>query len=219
MKAKLSKKNLDQPQTARHQTAMADVSHPTLAGFTERVERVVDTLARLHKQKYIPERSYLAAERYKAAHEVIYSSMGGSMDFERIGGSSNGSGRTPALTYMIAAELLRLTKKSLLPGEYTVMHLICAEGWSIDSCARKIYHIPSNEKVPRVKRRITSERLKCALKQMADAWFGKMQEEGKIRSCQTKDARPNMIIEHDIMPEATAVHATQRRIFRKQVAA
>jgi hypothetical protein len=74
---------------ARTPTRSVSVSHPTLGGLTERVERVVDTLDSMLKAgpRHLDTRQWQAAQIFRSAYEVLEGAVGNTMDFDRIRGA------------------------------------------------------------------------------------------------------------------------------------
>jgi hypothetical protein len=84
--------------SARTPTRTVSVSHPTLGGLTERVERVVDTLDSILKAgpRHLTIRQWQAAQIFRSAYEVLEGAVGNTMDFDRIrGGGLPGSPPPP----------------------------------------------------------------------------------------------------------------------------
>jgi hypothetical protein len=75
--------------SARTPTRSVSVSHPTLGGLTERVERVVDTLDSMLKAgpRHLTIRQWQAAQIFRSAYEVLEGAVGNTMDFDRIRGA------------------------------------------------------------------------------------------------------------------------------------
>lgn len=219
MKIKKAKAAEVKIESARLPTAIAQVSHPTLAGYTEQVHRVIDTLQLMRRRKYITEQGHLAGERYRHAHEVIYSQVGGSMDFDRVrGGGRPGAG--PQTPYLLAAELISHAKIKLGPREYAIVHWVCAEGWNIDACARRIYQIKPEDKVLQCQRKKCGRYLREGLQILGDIWFPEpIGANSRLRTHRPFDSRPTLCEESDEIPRAQAVHATGQRIFGGQRAA
>ncbi|WLB14810.1 hypothetical protein QIH87_50230 (plasmid) [Bradyrhizobium elkanii] len=126
------------PVTARSRTETAEVSHPRVAGKTEFVERVVDTLTTMFNRRQISQLQYGAGDRYRTAHDMTSASSGGSMDFDRVRGGS-GVSPTPALSFLMAAETVREARHFLYPRDFAIVHRVCAQGFTIEQAARQLY--------------------------------------------------------------------------------
>jgi TolB-like protein len=76
--------------SARTPTRSVSVSHPTLGGPTERVERVVDTLDSMLKAgpRHLTIRQWQAGQIFRSAYEVLEGAVGNTMDFDRIRGET-----------------------------------------------------------------------------------------------------------------------------------
>ncbi|WLA80321.1 hypothetical protein [Bradyrhizobium elkanii] len=136
--AKLSKKRRSASVTARSKTETAEVSHPRVAGKTEFVERVVDTLTTMFNRRQISQLQFGAGDRYRTAHDMTSASSGGSMDFDRVRGGS-GVSPTPALSFLMAAETVREARHFLYPRDFAIVHRVCAQGFTIEQAARQLY--------------------------------------------------------------------------------
>jgi hypothetical protein len=67
------------PPSARMPTRSQTISHPSLPGLTERVERVVDHLEEMRKsgEKHLSSRQFAAAQIFRRSFEVLHGSVGG----------------------------------------------------------------------------------------------------------------------------------------------
>lgn len=192
--------------TAAPRTEFTKVPHPTLAGHIEIAQRVIDTLLAMVKRRHITERQYQAAEKYRTAHATLYGVMGGSMDFDRARGGSS-PGQPPALTYMVASQLVSDTKKFLYPKDYAVVHRIAALGFSIKETTEALYGKPST----RGQEEDCGRRLREGLNQMADRWFP--ENEGRGSSMRSHVSERAGVTDVESVPQARAVHATRDRVF------
>lgn len=171
--------------TAEPITETVKVSHPRLEGHIEIVQRVMDTLSTMLKRKQLKEREYLAGDRIRSAQEKLYGSPGGAMDFERVRGGGL-PGAAPAISYLIAADIMAETKRYLYPQDYAVVHRICALGMTIEQTAAHLY-----KPARRAQREDCGRRLREGLAQMADRWFPEHRGRGgNMRSFSTERAMP-----------------------------
>jgi hypothetical protein len=190
--------------SAVSQTEIAQVAHPRLAGLTETVRRVVDTIDAMRKRKHINERQYQTAERYRTCFATLYGVMGGVGDFERSrGGGSPGS--PPAPHYMLASETVSEVRKYLYPKDYAVVHRVCCLGMTIQEAAEQLY-----DPVTRPALEDCGRRLREGLDQMADRWFPMGKSQG-IRSVVMEKAG---VSEAQHVPQGKAVHATGDKVYR-----
>lgn len=196
--------------TGSPQTERGFVSHPTLQGHVESVQRVVDTLSGMLKRKQLGKREYQAADHYRTAFATLGGAMGGAMDFDRArGGSTPGSPPGPHM--LIASDTVDQVKAMLYPKDYAVVYRVCALGMSIEETTEQLYGKPST----RSQRDDCSGRLRASLEAMADRWFpirgGAGEGGSKIRSHVTE--RP-MATDVETVPMGKAVHATGDKVFR-----
>ena len=103
MKARTARK-IESP-TGRPKTFKTRVSSPTVPGAVEEVDRVIDSIEHLRQRRNLDPLAFRSAEKLRAAHDVIYGSIGGVMDMDRVRGTSN-PGAPPAPAFMLAAETL-----------------------------------------------------------------------------------------------------------------
>lgn len=199
----------------RFPTAVDEIAS-TVYGYTDKVTRVVDTLLLLRKRKDINTRQYLAADKFRNAHEAIYSQVGGSMDFDRVRGGG-GAGMGSQVATQIAADTINEAQKKLSPQEFAVIQWVAICGFNLEWCARRIFQVGHGTKVRQFQRKRCGLYLREGLKKLADIWFPQpVGESSRLRTYRDADARPTMCEERDEMPVSKAVHATGQRIFRKE---
>jgi hypothetical protein len=119
--------------SARTPTRSVSVSHPTLGGLTERVERVVDTLDSMLR----------AGPRHlvRSAYEVLDGAVGNVMDFDRIRGAGL-PGSPPPPRQLFAAERINQARGMLYAGDFMIVTMIAGEGLSLERTAANLlgYH-------------------------------------------------------------------------------
>lgn len=170
--AKKKSKRVEIP-TARPKTERIAVSSPTVPGAREEVEYVPGSvdLMRARKQfgrtKSENEFAYRAADRLRHAHETLYGSVGGVMDFDR----PRGGGATPMGPhdgYLQAAETMRDARMALYPLDHRVVMLCSCQGYSVEQAAEIIY-----KRTPtRGEKEEIGRCLRVGLQQLAERWFG-----------------------------------------------
>lgn len=166
--------------SARARTKIVEVSHPTVAGHTERVHRVVNGLEAMYRAKLFGREPLAARRRYEAAviwrgaWDRISSSVGGAMDFDRIRGPSL-PGEAPAVPYLMAAERLREARGAMYAADHRIATLVLGEGYTVADVARMIHGSP----IKKVKVEEVGTRLRAGLDELADLWFGTEQPNTK----------------------------------------
>lgn len=178
-----------EPISARPRLIDATVDSPTVPGAIERLKRVVDTIEGMYRRKQLGsskdgdlrqmenERAYRAATRLRNAHDVVYGSIGGQMDFDRVRGGGV-PGAPPALHYREAADVLTDARKALLAVQDRVVMLVVCEGYTIEDAAKRI-----RQSTERAVREEIGVILRSALAALAEAWF----EPGEVKR---KNVRP-----------------------------
>lgn len=197
------------PPSARPRTRRSTVSHPTLGGMVEHVERVVDNIEYLRKRH---PREFRAAERVRGAHERIQGQVGGVMDFDRArGGALPGS--PPLPIYLQAAEDLSAAKRVLYPLDHRLVTLVACHGYPIDKAAEIILRrTPArNEKEE------MGKRFRIGLGELAAHWWPPhgQNDKDELRTWHGENARPTEVNAGEV-PRANAVHATGHKVFRNK---
>lgn len=118
------------PPTARPQTETTQVSHPTVPGHVEHVERTCDTLSTMLRRNQLPRRAYAAGERYRNSYDTLLQAAGGAMDFERARGGSI-PGQPPGFAQIEASRAIAQAREKLYARDYLVVHRVCALGHSL----------------------------------------------------------------------------------------
>lgn len=201
------------------------VSSPTVPGAIENVKRVVDTIEAMHRRRQLGassdkelrilenDRSYRAAMRLRAAHDVVTGSIGGVMDFDRVR-SGGGLGAPPPLHYREAADDLLDARKVLDDNHHHVVQLVVCEGHSIDFATQWIYGNSA-----RAAREEVGALMRGALQSLADHWYERAELPGKsrVRRFHAADADPRTIrysTDATSVQRGKTVTATRNRIYR-----
>lgn len=186
----------------------AVVDHPRLAGYTETVRRVTDTLSAMFKRKQLTKTEYQAGVRIQEAFDTLTAGPGGAMDFDRVrGGSAPGS--PPSPPQIDASQLLDRVRSTLYAQDWAVVLRICGQGMSIEETTENLYGKPTT----RAQRDDCGRRLKEGLRQMADRWFPRERSEqgGGMRF--SRSERPTVTDAPTAAPGGVA-HATTDRVYR-----
>lgn len=218
--ASSKRKKQNEPTTARPKTETAEVSHPRLEGKTEFVVRVMDTLTSMFNRRQISQLQYGAGDRYRMAHEMTSASSGGSMDFDRARGSS-GLAPTPALTFLLAAEITSQARMKLYPKDFAMVHRVCVIGLSIEQAARQLYDPKWDGEWPAYVRE-AGRKFRAGLDEMADMWWPDArtktdpvtgEEVRPIRASRTERAGVTDAPAPDRVGSSVA-HATREKVYR-----
>jgi hypothetical protein len=191
--------------SAQPKTRRAIVSHPTVAGQVESVQVVVVSLEGTLKRAKVEKDGRLAAEKFAQAWETVYGQAGGAADFDRVRAGKGGGGLPP---YMEACETLRVAKYRLDALSHTIVENIVGRTMTIENCARLIFKIDPPRRSAKDDVR---HRLRDGLHELATLWFPTSRNR-QISGYAAPEG--HVVAEHDEMPEATAVHATRRQVFR-----
>ncbi|MGM5033511.1 hypothetical protein [Tardiphaga sp. 803_E3_N1_3] len=100
--------------------------------------RVKTAIARLTGKNRLDQRQVLAADTYREAFETVHSTLGGSMDFDRVRGGSAGS-KAPAEAMLEAAGTLKQAKGVLGARSTIIVEQIVCHGRTTEECARLVY--------------------------------------------------------------------------------
>ena len=184
MENSLTKVIKKQSPSARPQTKRVNVSHPSLPGFTEQVERVVDTLDLMLKARQLDLRLWQAAQIFRRAYETLDGAVGGAMDFDRVR-APRGPGATPATYQLYASERLREARGKLYEQDYLIVELVAGQGRSIEQTAAiMLGKAPSSREGTKI-----GDRLRCALNELARIWLPEVRN-GPMRSWRPPEAVP-----------------------------
>lgn len=207
------------PATARPRTETAEVSAPMTAGKIDRVERICDTLTSMFNRRQISQLQYGAGDRYRSAWEMTSASSGGSMDFERARGSS-GLSPTPALTYLLAAEIVSEARKKLYPVDFAIVHRVSVIGLTIEQAAKQLYDARFDGEWPLYLRR-AGMRFREGLDQMADMWWPDARSKIEKKTGEDVRAMRRMMTERpevsdavSVAPSSSVAHATRDKVYR-----
>lgn len=198
------------PPSAVSPTRRVNVSSPTVPGAQESVLRTVNAIEHMRQRKHISAHQYKAAERMWLAYETIYGQTGGSMDMDRSrGGGLPGAPPLPA--YLEAADTLSFAKRILYPMDYRIVSLVACMGESIDRVAAIVGHRIAS----RSDKEDIGRRLRTALKELADRWFGSdgKDDERKIVGERTDTA---YTVQPGTVMQGHVAHATTHRVFRNR---
>lgn len=166
-------------------TAAPPVEHAWTgeAGDVAYVQRVVTSIARLRGRNKLTPRQSDVAEMFRAAFETVMSSLGGSMDFERVRSPSGGARAMPEAN-LIAAETLRDARQLLGERGILIVEQIVCYGRTTEETARQLYGYDDREKVKARDANHIGRVLHEALTQLADAWRP-ITKSNRIRSFRT----------------------------------
>lgn len=144
--AELAKRTKPPPApSAREKTVTRQVAHPELH-FTEAVEYVRSPVDYLRGKQKLDPYQVAAAEKYRGAWELLQSSPGGAMDFERVrGGGAPGS--PPAVALLAAADILAEAAE-VLGRHVLVIDASVGFGYSVAETAARLYRkVPSRSDI------------------------------------------------------------------------
>lgn len=131
-------RNAERVRTNPKRTITAIVSSPSVPGATEKLEVVIDTVFAMRRRRQIDEPSWLAAETYRKAYDLVGASqLGGVMDFDRARGGRPGGGHSEA--ELIAAGTLNEASKALGLIDGRVVELVVGCNWNIAEAARALF--------------------------------------------------------------------------------
>ena len=141
------------------------------------------------------------------------------MDFDRTRGSS-GLSPTPALTFLLAAEITSQAKLRLYPRDFAIIHRVCVQGYSIEQAAKQLYDTKWDGEWPAYLRE-AGHKFRTGLDVLADMWWPDSrtavdkktgQEIRPMRSMRTE--RP-VVTNAKAVPQASSVaHATRDKVYR-----
>jgi hypothetical protein len=194
-------------RASRRPTLTATVLHPTLPGISERVERVLDTIENMFKSKHLEVRQREAALIFRSAWDVIYGSIGGGMDLDRVRGDSF-PGSPPPPRHLYAAERLNQAKARLYARDYLIVTMVAGEGRTIEQTAAAMMgRTPSKAERTKI-----GDRLRAGLDELADLWLPMSASEARLRTWRPPDAVPQWSEVLEVQPAGVA-HATRDRVY------
>lgn len=210
--------------SARPKLVDAVVDSPTVPGAVERLKRVVDTIETMHKRRQLGcskdeilravenERGYRAAIRLRSAHAILYGSIGGAMDFDRVRGGGT-TGAPPPMPYMEAAEVMRVSKQKLRALDYRVLQVVVCDGHTIEEASEKI-----RGNAERANREDIGAALRRGLFDLAEMWFEPLTiKRRRVRPYHAPDADPRAVrysAQVGTIERGKTVTATRNRIHR-----
>jgi hypothetical protein len=205
--------------TARPRTMQVTVVHPTVPLAVEKVERVVDPIETMRKRKQLSHWQHRAAERVRGAHDVLYGSIGGVMDMDRVRGGGDPSAHPP-LSYLEAANTISDIKRWLYGRDHRLVQFIVCEGHGI----REAASLMARRTATRAEEEDVGRRLRAALDELAAKWWGSSGQEsdgtrGKIVTYHTLEASPAAkpyTAAEGMIARGKTVHATGHRVFRNK---
>jgi hypothetical protein len=205
-RARSQKTQRPRPQSARPRSQSVYIPSVTVPGHVDRVERVVDTIDSMFSRKQLTERQHHAAEIYRGAWATIGSSVGGSMDFDRVRGGGL-PGQPLAMRYMDAAERLSDAKLKLYTRDREVLELIARDGHSQQHTA-DILH---GGNATRAEREDVGRHLRSGLDELADRWLGPLyrKESGRITSQRDFDQTEFEVKTGELQRTGGVAHATR----------
>jgi hypothetical protein len=195
------------PRRVPRETRQAHVELTTVSGpynTPDRVLRRVDGLARLRGNGVIDDRGMRAADKYRSAVQII---DGNGMRCALAGepGSASPSSRLPPLVVLEAATTLKQAKDHLGAHDGRVVWLVVGEGQSIATTAQRLFGSAAAREISHV-----SHRLKWALSELADYWFGSEQRRPS-HFHRASDARPEDLATGELLP-AKVAHASRKGV-------
>jgi hypothetical protein len=213
------KRKTHKPTLARARTETAEVSHPRVAGKTEYVVRVMDTLQTMFNRRQITQLQFGAGDRYRTAHDMTSGSAGGAMDFERARGSS-GIAPTPALTFLLAAETVSEARRYLYPKDFAIVHRVCVQGFTIEQTAKQLYDQQYDGKWQTYLTE-AGRKFRAGLDALADRWWPDAKQKvdrvtgEEVRSIRTLRPEKPVVTNIRSVPQASqTVHATRDKVYR-----
>jgi len=184
-------------ETTRRGLELVDIASPYTG--TDRVLRRVDSLKQLHGSGVIGDREMRAAEHFRTACETI-ESHGIHCALESVPGPAEPASRTPPLHALQAADTLQQAHTQLGRTDYAVVLIVVNVGMKIGEAAR--YFGFAREHV--------GHRLRYALRQLADLWFG-AESSPRKHMHREADARPKASAIDNVAPGKVA-HASRKGV-------
>ena len=132
-KRREAKVQLSAVPSARPRTVPASVSHPTVPGLSEQVERVFDTLDHMRQAGQLSPATARGRRDLPHCLPDRRSFIGGVMDFDRI--RAGVPSTTPHLAELIAADLLREAQRILYHRDYPIVVAVVGHGQTLREVA------------------------------------------------------------------------------------
>lgn len=221
-RAEKSARKKARPITARPKTYIGSISSVTVPGAVDSVERVVNPIDHMRKRRQLAssgnkdelhklnESAYRAAERLRAAYEVVHGQVGGAMDFDRVRGAGR-PGMGPPLHYLEAAGVLNDARKQLYALDYRVVILVACEGHSIERVAEMI----RGPSPTRADKEDIGRSLRQGLRELAGEAVTGDDAPRPARTWHAVDATTYSPQVAGVIERGDVVHATGHKIFRK----
>lgn len=205
---------------ARPRTETAEVASPYTLGKTDRVERISDTLTSMFNRKQLTQLQFSAGDRYRMSWEMTSASSGGSMDFDRVRGSSGPSTGFADMFIAAANDVHQVKLKLINPQTYAMVHRVCVVGLTIEQAARQL-HDPKWHKRWKTYLKEATFRFHTGLDDMAENWWPdsrtrrdpKTGEEIRpMRRTMTERAEVTDVV--TVAPSSSVAHATRDKVYR-----
>lgn len=174
----------------KRETRTVSVESPYGKGEApDRVERVVDTIALMHRAHQIDHRQESAARKVQAAWEMAPASLKCALGQDNSGGGS-GTG-SPTERQLYAGRALNDVRAVLGNIDSKVVLRVCGMGYSIVETARMMFAVRADAKVSKRDEDRVGSRLRMGLTELADHWWPKPPKLRAMRGGpMTPDARP-----------------------------
>ncbi|SEQ33588.1 hypothetical protein SAMN05216548_10419 [Faunimonas pinastri] len=147
----------------------------------DRVERIVDTIAAMHRRRQIDIRQRSAADMYRNAFETCPGSIRCALDVSPRAGVPGTA--SPTDDQLWAAGVLREAAAVLGQIDGAVVRRIVGEGQSVEDAAREAFQSEGRQM-----REHVGMRLRIALTQLADHWWPEKADRSHIRAVRGEGA-------------------------------
>lgn len=128
----------------------------------DRVLKHEDLIENMHRRGQLKPWQYQAAIRYRDAFDIVFGSMGQTLDMDRVRGSG-GASMGPSDAMLSAADVLNEADRKLGPMDAALIEMAVGRGYSVEQCAQRIGSRNPNAEVTREDRLETGKRLRMAL--------------------------------------------------------
>ncbi len=133
------------------------------------ITRVVSSMERLRGRNKLNRQQAQAGEHYRSAFELVHSSLGGAMDFDRV---RAGTGSHAIADAVVSAGQTLTAARSLLGRQNSlVVEQIVCHGRTVEECARLLYGYRDGEKVAARDANFVGRQLRESLTQLGQLWF------------------------------------------------
>jgi hypothetical protein len=150
--------------------------------------RVRPAMSRLTGKNKLDQQQVLAADTYRSAFETLHSSLGGSMDFNRVRGSGRGGGHSEAAadaSLTMQAARNRVGVRAIVIIEQVVCH-----GRTAEECAKLIYSYTDGETVAARDINFVGRSLREALSELGELWYPTSSRSQRSRTFRPAESRP-----------------------------